>query len=92
MNGCMTTSYFRRTVAEIAVKFPTFAEARASLPETKSFQEDIGKVFKPERQAQGIKFTFAVTAVHRGYIYGNMPFVIDLFLGLEFFRAKDNFL
>ncbi len=46
---------------------------------------DIGQVFQPEGEAQGVELAFLVTAVHRGDIHGDMAFVVNALLCLEGF-------
>ena len=46
------------------------------------FKEDVDQGFNSERQSQGVEFHFMVTAVHRGNVDGNMPFLINVLANL----------
>lgn len=56
------------------------------------FQIDIGQILQAKGQTQGVEFAFAVTAVYRGDIHGDMTFVIDFLLGRKCLRAENDFL
>ena len=56
------------------------------------FQIDVGQVFQPEGEAEGVEFFLPVAAVDRGDVHGDVAFVVDILLGLEGFRALDGFL
>jgi hypothetical protein len=56
------------------------------------FQIDIGQALQAEGQAEGVELAFAVAAVHRRDVDGDVPLVVDLLLGLELLRAEDDLL
>ena len=41
MHGTQMTAMFRQQVADISMKYPTFQQAVASLPQPKNFNEEV---------------------------------------------------